>query len=328
EKNESTFNSFNDDTFLELGRALKGSFGTSTEKAKVDPLNAQQTMEITERKKLECEIVKPYYKKSNIESRIRAARAAKKALLENGNNSKIGDNLTFLRELEKMCQYSRNPLEKIGLRLKEEYYYGYEYSDDGNGIISDELEDDGNNSKIGDNLTFLRELEKMCQYSRNPLEKIGLRLKEEYYYGYEYSDDGNGIISDELEDVTWSMGPCSLLYQICGFLEHYAHGWVNFLNCTCYLDHVDIGAGYFHDSASGCVTQPSNWILMMQIILNCSAGYERIGHILIMGAVYLKIQYKRLMGDGLFEDSVYADMLSQYVLSLLGIFLLLFDDVE
>lgn len=53
---------------------------------------------------------------------------------------------------------------------------------------------------IGDNLTFLRELEKLCQYSgiKNPLEKIGLRLKEEY--GYEYSDYDNGIISDELED--------------------------------------------------------------------------------------------------------------------------------
>nr|GEV92671.1 transcription factor GTE12-like [Tanacetum cinerariifolium] len=117
--------------------------------AKVDPLNAQQTMEIIERKKLK--------EKLNIESRIRAARAAKEALLESAKsdlqlrrykerekvekNSKIGDNLTFLRELEKMCQYLGNPLEKIGLRLKEEYYYGYEYSDDGNDIISDELED-------------------------------------------------------------------------------------------------------------------------------------------------------------------------------------------
>nr|GEZ72475.1 DNA-binding bromodomain-containing protein [Tanacetum cinerariifolium] len=69
-----------------------------------------------------------------------AARAAKEVLLESAEsdlqlrrykerekvekNSKIGDNLTFLRELEKMCQYSMNPLEKIGLRLKEEYYYG------------------------------------------------------------------------------------------------------------------------------------------------------------------------------------------------------------
>nr|GEZ23314.1 retrovirus-related Pol polyprotein from transposon TNT 1-94 [Tanacetum cinerariifolium] len=54
----------------------------------------------------------------------------------------------------------------------------------------------------------------------------------------------------------------------------------------------------FLHQALGCVTHPSNWILMMKILLNCSAGYE-------------KIQYKRLMGDGLFEDSVYADMLSK-----------------
>nr|GFA94848.1 transcription factor GTE12 [Tanacetum cinerariifolium] len=116
---------------------------------KVDPLNAQQTMEIIERKKLK--------EKSNIESQIRAARAVKKALLESAKsdlqlrrykeiekvekNSEIGDNLTFLRELEKMCQYSGNPLEKIRSCLKEEYYYGYKYSDDGNCIISDELED-------------------------------------------------------------------------------------------------------------------------------------------------------------------------------------------
>ncbi|GKB91374.1 kinesin-like protein KIN-14T isoform X3 [Tanacetum coccineum] len=40
----------------------------------------------------------------------------------------------------------------------------------------------------------------------------------------------------------------AFLHQICGFLEHYAQGWVYFLNCTCYLDHVDIGAGYFGDS--------------------------------------------------------------------------------
>lgn len=154
EKIENTFNSFNDDTLLELSRALKGSLGTSTEKGKEDHGNAQQTREITERKKLE--------EKSNIESRIRAARAAKEALLESAKSDLqlrrdkerekvekmertviIGDNLTFLRELEKLCQYSgiKNPLEKIGLRLKEEYYYGYEYSDDDNGILSDELED-------------------------------------------------------------------------------------------------------------------------------------------------------------------------------------------
>nr|GFA29041.1 transcription factor GTE12-like [Tanacetum cinerariifolium] len=92
----------------------------------------------------------------------RAARAAKEALLESAKSDLqlrrekerekiekmertviIGDNLTFLRELEKMCQYSglKNPLEKIGLRLKKEYHHGYEYSDDDNGIISDELED-------------------------------------------------------------------------------------------------------------------------------------------------------------------------------------------
>nr|GEZ94537.1 hypothetical protein [Tanacetum cinerariifolium] len=129
EKIESTFNSFNNDTLLELGRALKGSFGTSTEK--VDPLNAKQTMEITKRKKLE----------GNNRSKQARVRMGSFVQTEAGQNSKIGDNLTFLRELEKMCQYSRNPLEKMGLRLKKEYYYGYEYSDDGNGIISDELED-------------------------------------------------------------------------------------------------------------------------------------------------------------------------------------------
>ncbi|GJV06844.1 hypothetical protein Tco_1344500 [Tanacetum coccineum] len=40
----------------------------------------------------------------------------------------------------------------------------------------------------------------------------------------------------------------AFLHQICGFLEHYAQSWVYFLNCTCYLDHVNIGAGYFGDS--------------------------------------------------------------------------------
>nr|GEV84845.1 hypothetical protein [Tanacetum cinerariifolium] len=63
----------------------------------------------------------------------------------------------------------------------------------------------------------------------------------------------------------------------------------------------------FLHQASGCVRHPSNWILMMKILLNCSAGYEKtlwivcamilvlllmvleIGHILIMGVVYLKI---------------------------------------
>lgn len=58
---------------------------------------------------------------------------------------------------------------------------------------------------MDDNLQFLMELEKLCQYSgiKNPLEKIGLRLKEEYYYGYEYiddDDDSGGVIFDELED--------------------------------------------------------------------------------------------------------------------------------
>lgn len=152
EKIESVFGSFGDDTLWELKRVVKCSSVTSTEKGKDDYVKTQQTKELSERQKLE--------EKSNIESRIRAARAAKEAILENARSDlqmrrdrerervekmertvTVDDNLTVLRELEKLCQYSgiKNPLEKLGLRLKDEYYYRYEYIDDDDG--DDELED-------------------------------------------------------------------------------------------------------------------------------------------------------------------------------------------
>ncbi|KAL7593882.1 transcription factor GTE9 [Lactuca sativa] len=153
EKIESVFNSFGDDTLMELKRSLKGSLCLSLEKAKDDCVKPQWTKEATERQKLE--------EKSNIESRIRAARAAKEAILESAKSDlqmkrdkerervekmertvTMDDNLTVLRELEKLCEISgiKNPLEKLGLRLKEEYYYGYEYIDDDDDD-DDELED-------------------------------------------------------------------------------------------------------------------------------------------------------------------------------------------
>lgn len=155
EKIESVFGSFSDDTLKELKKALKGSLCTGVEKGKDDCVKPQQTKEVTERQKLE--------EKSNIESRIKAARAAKEALLESAKSDlqmkrdkerervekmertvTMDDNLTVLRELEKLCEISgiKNPLEKLGLRLKEEYYYGYEYIDDDDAVIfDDELED-------------------------------------------------------------------------------------------------------------------------------------------------------------------------------------------
>ncbi|KAK9064310.1 hypothetical protein SSX86_015690 [Deinandra increscens subsp. villosa] len=155
EKIESVFDSFGDNNLLELKRVLKGCSGTSLEKGKDDCVKTQQAKDISLRRKLE--------KKSNIESRIRAARAAKEAILESAKSDlqmkrdrererveqmertvTMDDNLAVLMELEKLCQYSgiKNPLEKLGLRLKEEYYYGYEYIDDGDdGVIFDELED-------------------------------------------------------------------------------------------------------------------------------------------------------------------------------------------
>lgn len=56
---------------------------------------------------------------------------------------------------------------------------------------------------MDDNQMFLNELEKLCLWSgfKNTLEKIGLRLKDEYYYGNEYIDDDNdAVMFDELED--------------------------------------------------------------------------------------------------------------------------------
>ncbi|MFS8015959.1 putative chromatin remodeler Bromodomain family [Helianthus anomalus] len=156
EKIESVFGSFNDNMLLELKRALKACSGTNVEKGKDDYVKTPQSKEVSIRQKLE--------EKSNIESRIRAARAAKEAILESAKSDlqmkrdrerervekmkrtvTMDDNLAVLMELEKLCQYSgiKNPLEKLGLRLKEEYYYGYEYIDDDedNGVIFDELED-------------------------------------------------------------------------------------------------------------------------------------------------------------------------------------------
>ncbi|KAK9055950.1 hypothetical protein SSX86_027037 [Deinandra increscens subsp. villosa] len=154
---ESVFRLFGDSSLLELKRVMKGCLGTSIEKGKNDHIKTQLAMETTQRQKLE--------EKSNIESRIRAARAAKEAILESAKSDlqmrrdrerervekmkrtvTMDDNLTVLMELEKLCQLSgiKNPLEKIGLRLKEEYYYGYEYiddDDDDDGVIFDELED-------------------------------------------------------------------------------------------------------------------------------------------------------------------------------------------
>lgn len=157
EKIENVFDSFGDDTLSELKRVMKGSLGTTTQEVKDNCVKTQRTMEITERRKLEVA------EKSNIESRIKAARAAKEALVESAKSDLqmrrererervekmtrtviMDDNLAVLRELEKLCQYSgiKSPLEKLGLRLKEEYYYGYEYmDDDDNGVILDELED-------------------------------------------------------------------------------------------------------------------------------------------------------------------------------------------
>ncbi|XP_071715201.1 transcription factor GTE12 [Rutidosis leptorrhynchoides] len=154
EKIESVFGTFNDDTLRELRRVFKVSLVTNVQKDKDDVIETQRTKEIIERRKLE--------EKSDIESRIKAARAAKEALLESAKSDLqmrrdrerervekmkrtviINDDLTFLRELEKLCQYSGfiNPLEKLGLRLKEEYYYGYEYMDDDDSVVYDDLED-------------------------------------------------------------------------------------------------------------------------------------------------------------------------------------------
>lgn len=154
EKIESVFGSFNDDTLWELKKVIKVSLDTNMQKDKDDFVKTQRTKEIIVRRKLD--------EKSDIESRIRAARAAKEAILESAKSDlqmrrdrerervekmkrtvTMDDNLTVLRELEKLCQYSgiKNPLEKLGLRLKEEYYYGYEYMDDDDGVVFDELED-------------------------------------------------------------------------------------------------------------------------------------------------------------------------------------------
>ncbi|XP_076888190.1 transcription factor GTE10-like [Bidens hawaiensis] len=157
EKIESVFGLFGDDTLRELKRVMKESSGTSMEKGSNDRVKTQPTKETIDRQKLEV--------KSNIESRIKAARAAKEALLESAKSDlqmrrdkerervekmertvTMDDNLTVLMELEKLCKNSgiKNPLELIGLRLKEEYYYGYdEYidDDDDGGVSFEELED-------------------------------------------------------------------------------------------------------------------------------------------------------------------------------------------
>nr|XP_043621102.1 transcription factor GTE12 [Erigeron canadensis] len=154
EKIESVFATFDDSTLLELKRVVKGSLGTSMFKGKDDYVRTQRMAEVTGRQKLE--------EKSIIESRIRAARAAKEAILESAKSELqmrrdrerervekmkrtvvIDDNLLFLGELEKLCQYSgiANPLEQLGLRLKDEYYNGYEYIEDEDGDIFEELED-------------------------------------------------------------------------------------------------------------------------------------------------------------------------------------------
>ncbi|GJX36632.1 hypothetical protein Tco_0248189, partial [Tanacetum coccineum] len=131
------------------------------------------------------------------------------------------------------------------------------------------------------------------------------------------SDEILGTVLEPTTDKTSDLdlfAECHENEKICGFFEHYAQCWnkkdmLHYNNDGWFSNLFTSYAGVWH-----------NWFDF--------AGYERIGHILIMGTVYLKIQYKRLMGDGLFEDSVYVDMLSHYVLSLLGNFLLLFDDVE
>ncbi|KAL8248260.1 hypothetical protein R6Q59_005128 [Mikania micrantha] len=156
EKIENVFGSFGDHTLLELKGVMKGCLGASIEKDKDHYVKTPQAKEMSLRQKLE--------EKSNIESRIRAARAAKEAILESAKSDlqkkrdrerekvekmkrtvTMDDNLTVLMELEKLCQYSdfKNPLEMIGLRLKEEYYHGFEYidEDDDDGIIFDEIED-------------------------------------------------------------------------------------------------------------------------------------------------------------------------------------------
>ncbi|XP_076892028.1 uncharacterized protein LOC143543642 [Bidens hawaiensis] len=158
EKIESVFGSFGDCTLIELKQIMKGCSGTNTVKGNDVYVKTPQTKEVSLRQKHE--------EMSNIESRIRAARAAKEVILQSAKSElqmkrdkqreeveKIGrtvtmdDNLAVLRELEKLCQYSwiKNPLEKLGLRLKEEYYYGYKYVDDDdevdNGGVLYELED-------------------------------------------------------------------------------------------------------------------------------------------------------------------------------------------
>ncbi|XP_076944049.1 uncharacterized protein LOC143614520 [Bidens hawaiensis] len=158
EKIESVFGSFGDHTLIELKRVMKGCSGTNIVQGKDVYVKTPQTKEVSLRQKHE--------EMSNIESRIRAARAAKEAILQSakselqmkrdkereevekmGRTVIIDDNLAVLMELEKLCQYSgiKNPLEKLGLRLKEEYYYGYEYVDDDdevdNGVVFYELED-------------------------------------------------------------------------------------------------------------------------------------------------------------------------------------------
>ncbi|XP_076928876.1 transcription factor GTE9-like [Bidens hawaiensis] len=157
EKIESVFRLFGDDTLQELKRVMRECLGTSIDKGNNDRAKTQPTKETIERQKLEV--------KSNIESRIKAARAAKEALLESAKSDlqmrrdkerervekmertvTMDDNPTVLMELEKLCKNSgiKNPLELIGLRLKEEHYYGYdEYIDDDDegGVSFDELED-------------------------------------------------------------------------------------------------------------------------------------------------------------------------------------------
>ncbi|XP_076957076.1 uncharacterized protein LOC143632437 [Bidens hawaiensis] len=158
EKIESVFGSFGDHTLIELKRIMKGSLVTGIEKGKDIYVKTPQSKEVSLRQKHEG--------MPNIESRIRAARAAKEAILQTAKlelqmkrdkereevekmkrTVVMDDNLAVLMELEKLCQYSgiKNPLEKLGLRLKEEYYYGYEYVDDDdvvdNGVIFYELED-------------------------------------------------------------------------------------------------------------------------------------------------------------------------------------------
>ncbi|GKA85684.1 hypothetical protein Tco_0807338 [Tanacetum coccineum] len=64
-----------------------------------------------------------------------------------------------------------------------------------------------------------------------------------------WTSDSDEILGTVLEPTTDKTSYLRKRYLgVSLFLEHYAQSWVYFLNCTCYLDHVNIGAGYFGDS--------------------------------------------------------------------------------